>query len=289
MKSNGNAESVIQTEAWTLKHLARNTNLLDPEKVKHYIANVTITNTNTPISNSTKNKRVFCYDKFCQYNNIEWTKPKYRVEPKVPLIPTQANVESIINCSSRNYATIFTLLAEIGCSPTELHNTTHKDIDLDKGVISIRGTKGHASGKYKLKKATLEMVRKYLHTHPREHPFPKGHCQSQGWNKYRQRASEKLCKPELLNIALRNLRNYSGERFYKSLPIRDPIAVMRHLRHKKLETTMHYIRAIVLDFEEDEQYISRTSTTLEEDARLIENGFTYVTERDGTKLYRKRK
>jgi len=64
---------------------------------------------------------------------------------------------------------------------------------------------------------------------------------------------------------------------------------MRHLRHKKLETTMHYIRAIVLDFEEDEQYISRTSTTLEEDARLIENGFTYVTERDGTKLYRKRK
>ncbi len=169
MKNNGNAESVIQTVAWTLKHLARHTNLLDPEQVKHYIANATIANTTTPISNSTKNKRVFCYDKFCQYNNIEWTKPKYRVEPKVPLIPTQANVEAIINCSSRNYATIFTLLAEIGCSPTELHNTTHKDIDLDKGVVSIRGTKGHASGKYKLKKATLEMVRKYLLTHPCMH------------------------------------------------------------------------------------------------------------------------
>jgi hypothetical protein len=52
---------------------------------------------------------------------------------------------------------------------------------------------------------------------------------------------------------------------------------------------MHYIRAIVLDYEDDEQYISRTSKTIEEDAKLIEAGFQYVTERDGLKLYRKRK
>jgi len=90
-------------------------------------------------------------------------------------------------------------------------------------------------------------------------------------------------------IQLRNLRNYSGEQFYKNLPIRDPIALMQHFRHKKLETTMHYIRVIVIDYEEDEQYISQTSTTLEKDAGLIENGFQYVTERDGTKLFRKRK
>jgi hypothetical protein len=64
---------------------------------------------------------------------------------------------------------------------------------------------------------------------------------------------------------------------------------MRHLRHKKLETTMHYIRAIVLDYEEDEQYITRTAKTIEEDTKLIENGFQYVTERGGVKLYRKRK
>jgi hypothetical protein len=52
---------------------------------------------------------------------------------------------------------------------------------------------------------------------------------------------------------------------------------------------MHYIRAIVLDYEEDEQYITRTAKTIEEDTKLIENGFQYVTERDGVKLYRKRK
>jgi len=289
MKNNGNAESVIKTVEWTLKHLAHHTDLLNPEKVKQYIANATITNTKTPIASATKNKRLFCYDKFCKYNNIIWDKPRYRVERKTPLIPTPANVHAIINNSSRNFATVFTILAEIGCSPTELHNTTKKDIDAEKGFISITGTKGHASGNYKFKAHTAEMLRVYLRTHPQEQPFTAGHNQSQAWNKYRKRASQKLCKPELLKIQLRNLRNYSGERFYKSLPIRDPIAVMRHLRHKKLETTMHYIRAIVLDYEEDEQFISRTSKTIEEDARLIENGFQYVTERNGLKLFKKRK
>jgi hypothetical protein len=109
------------------------------------------------------------------------------------------------------------------------------------------------------------------------------------WQQFREKAYKKLHNAELRKIELRNLRNYTGERFYKSLPIRDPIVLMRHLRHKKLETTMHYIRAIVLDYEEDDQWISRTSTTIEEDAKLVESGFQYVTERDGTKLYRKRK
>jgi hypothetical protein len=109
------------------------------------------------------------------------------------------------------------------------------------------------------------------------------------WLQFREKAANKLHKPHLLNIALRNLRNYSGERYYKNLPIRDPIALMQHFRHKKLETTMHYVRAIILDYEEDDQWICRTSTTIEEDAKLIENGFQYVTERNGVKLYRKRK
>ena len=113
--------------------------------------------------------------------------------------------------------------------------------------------------------------------------------QSQMWYQFRAKAAEKLHKPQLLNIALRNLRNYSGERFYKNLPTRDPILLMQHFRHKKLERTMHYTRAIILDCEEDEQFISRISTTIQEDAKLIENGFQYVTERDGKKLFRKRK
>jgi hypothetical protein len=133
------------------------------------------------------------------------------------------------------------------------------------------------------------MLKEYLNKNPQEYPFPDPKIMGEAWRRTRNRVADNLKQPELKNIPLKNLRNYSGAQLYKSLPVRDPIAVMRHLRHKKLETTMHYIRAIVLDYEEDDQWISRTSTTIQEDQKLIDSGFQYVTERDGIKIYRKRK
>jgi integrase len=131
------------------------------------------------------------------------------------------------------------------------------------------------------------MLRVYLHQHPEEHPFPTSKEMSNIWRDTRLRTAKKLCKPELDKIPLKNLRNYSGAQLYLNSPVRDPIAVMRHLRHKKLETTMHYIRAIVLDAEEE--YTCRQATTKQEIADLIENGFQYVQTVDGTHFYRKRK
>lgn len=86
---------------------------------------------------------------------------------------------------------------------------------------------------------------------------------------------------------MKSLRNYSGAQLYYKLP--DPIAVMRHLRHKKLETTMHYIRGIAISGEEE--FICKAAATPQEAAALIEQGFQYVTGEyhDGGKLFRKRK
>ena len=291
IKSENNAltPTTVKHIEYALRQLAQHANLLDPEDVKQYIAHATTTKTNQPIAADTKNRLLYAYDKFCTYNNIQWTKPYYKVEEKTPLIPTTQNVEAIISNASKKYAPIFTILAEIGCSPSELSNVTRQDIDTEQGIIRIRGTKGHASGAYKLKTRTAEMLRHYLAKNPQEHTFPNSKAIRQVWIDTRRRTAKKLSRPELDQIPCKNLRNYSGATFYKNLPIRDPIAVMRHLRHKKLETTMHYIRAIVLDFNEDDQWICRTSTTLQEDSQLIENGFQFVTERDGTKLFRKRK
>jgi hypothetical protein len=96
-------------------------------------------------------------------------------------------------------------------------------------------------------------------------------------------------QPELANIQLRNLRNYSGAQFYNSMPIRDPVALMRHFRHKKLETTMHYIRAIILDLADD-NWISLITHSPEEGCKAIEKGYQLVRAINETKaIYRKRK
>jgi hypothetical protein len=129
------------------------------------------------------------------------------------------------------------------------------------------------------------MLRIYLATHKEEHPFPQSHSIGQVWRDTRERTAKKLCKPELNNIPLKNLRNYSGAQLYYKL--QDPIAVMRHLRHKKLETTMHYIRGITTGGEEE--YTCKTAKTIQEATTLIEQGFQYITEIDGFKLFRKRK
>ena len=44
----------------------------------------------------------------------------------------------------------------------------------------------------------------------------------------------------------------------------------------------------LINFENDD-YHCKTAKTLKEDQELIESGFEFVTERDGIKIYRKRK
>jgi hypothetical protein len=108
---------------------------------------------------------------------------------------------------------------------------------------------------------------------------------SEMWRRARDTASKNHNDPTLKTIPMKNLRNYSGAKLYYSLL--DPIAVMRHLRHKKLETTMHYLRGIVINGEEE--YTVKTATNIKEATELLEHGFTYIQEIDGIRLYRKRK
>ncbi len=249
--SSGMTDETIRHIGNTLTQLAQKTNLNDPITTGIFIRDIKHPKTQQPMNNATKNKYANAYKKYCIENGIQWNKPYYKVPENTPLIPTPKQIQAIIDNASENYVTVLTIESEIGCSPKELHQVTQDKINKEKGEISITGVKGHGSKNYKLKQPTKDLLLRYLATHPEEHPFPKPHSQTVMFSKFRERASRKLNDPELLKIDLRNLRNYSGERFYKSLPIRDPIAVMQHLRHKKLETTMHYIRAIVLDYEED--------------------------------------
>jgi hypothetical protein len=45
----------------------------------------------------------------------------------------------------------------------------------------------------------------------------------------------------------------------------------------------------LITFNESEEYTCKTAATIQEASNLIENGFEYVTEIDGTKLFKKRK
>ena len=57
--------------------------------------------------------------------------------------------------------------------------------------------------------------------------------------------------------------------------------------HKNVETTLIYTQ--LTNENDDEEYTCKTATNIKEATNLLENGFTYIQDIDGIKIYRKRK
>lgn len=61
---------------------------------------------------------------------------------------------------------------------------------------------------------------------------------------------------------------------------------MNLLRHKNIRNTLVYTHLV--NWENDD-YVCKVAKTVQEATALIENGFDYVTEVEGIRLFRKRK
>jgi len=67
---------------------------------------------------------------------------------------------------------------------------------------------------------------------------------------------------------------------------KDILHVMEMLGHRNIKTILIYTQLV--SFEGDDYHV-KASRMLEEVEELLKFGFEYVTERDGVKIYRKRK
>ena len=65
--------------------------------------------------------------------------------------------------------------------------------------------------------------------------------------------------------------------------------VMRHLRRKKIERTMHYIRALIPPTEEDMEWQHIIAHSLEEEGRAIDSNYILVRTINETTATQKRK
>jgi hypothetical protein len=221
----GKAKNTIRGFRHRLIQLSRFADLMNPEDVKSVIGF-------SKLSNSSKCSYALAYEWFAKTNGIQWQKPKYKWTLGTPIIPTTSQVERIISATTTKFATIFKLMAEIGVEGEELHQTHRSQFDSTQAIISIKGLKGHGSANYHLKQPLAEMLREYLARYQDDLPFPQPRAMSEMWRRARNTASKNHNDPTLKTIPMKNLRNYSGAQMYfKSA--NSPIAVMRHLRHKK--------------------------------------------------------
>jgi len=264
--------------------LGKNVNLHLPTDVERFIYSMNC-------KNVYKNKLFEAYERFCCANYICYVKPKKLKSEEFAInVPTEDRIDSIVACCGWVCTTVFNL-SKHGLRPDEIAKLTLRNIDLENGRIAVPTSKLGAQRTIQLQKVSADILRSYV-LRRRIHSIDKRLFGSAGkikenWRKYRQRAYEKFEDVELSKIRLYDLRHWFATMTY--IKTRDIFHVKYVLGHRRLENTLIYIHLAegLADFPGD--YTCEIAKTVQEAAKLIEQGFDYICDLDGVKLFRKRK
>jgi integrase len=282
MKRNAYEDTTIKATAKRLKHLQKNCNLRQPEEVKTFIAN-------KKCGNAFKETLIETYDILMRSIGQKWEKPFYARYDKLPKIPTEEHVNMLISQARPRMALILSMSRDLGSRPIELTWLKVADINLQNGNVSLTGAKHTVGRNGKLKPNTLEMLKQYItkkHLTLNEIIFPtESENISESYRKLRNNLARKLQDPTIKTIRLYDYRHFKASTEYHKT--KDLLYIKQLLGHKDLRTTLRYTQ--LLENLGSDEYHCKTAKTISEATQLIENGFEYVTEIDGTKLFKKRK
>jgi len=123
LKKEGYAESTILTRGRLIKILAnRGANLYDPDSVKTVIAN-------QPWSEGRKANAIKSYTNFLKMTGGTWTPPICRNVEKLPFIPTEAEIDSLVSACTRKISVFLQIMKETGMRCGEAWQLKWTDID----------------------------------------------------------------------------------------------------------------------------------------------------------------
>jgi len=278
LKKQGLKESTIYTYTRYLSTLKkREANLLDPESVKSVIAS-------QEWNDNTRSIAIKAYSKYLEVHGGKWIQPKVKQTRKLPFIPLERELDQLIGGAYRKMAAFLQLLKETGLRSGEVWRLEWTDVDFEARTLILNRPEKYGKPRMLEISSTLMAMLKSL---PREerHIFPGDlYVFRRTFRRYRKRMAQKLQNPRLNRITFHTFRHWRATMEYHRT--KDILHVMEMLGHRDIKTTLIYTQLV--SFEGDDYHV-KTSRTLEEDEELLKAGFEYVTEREGVKIYRKRK
>jgi len=282
MKNDGYCETTIYHTSRRLRMMVRHlgADIDNPEKVKEYIAEKTATN-------GYKENLADIYDRYVRYNGLNWQRPFYIRESQTPYVPTEEEINILINSSPLKYALILSILRDTGMRPIELERLRLKWIDFERSSINVATAKGGQGRTLQLKPQTAAMLKEYVGKHRfglNNRLFATVACMRRRFSTLKKNTATKLQRPELLRINLYSFRHFFGTMTYHKT--KDILYTQRQMGHRNIKNTLIYTHLIQFSSEE---FISKVAGTVEEACNLVEQGFEYVTEMDNVKIFRKRK
>ncbi len=280
MKKQGYAKTTVQTYVSIIKLLhKKNADLKDPESVKEVIFQ------QSTWGNGRKWNVVKAYTLFLKMQDLTWEKPRYKPIQKAPLIPTEKEIDQLIAGCSKQVATFLQVLKETGARRGEAFNLNWKDIDLATTQLTITPEKGSLPRQFRISTKLAGMIGTLSQRPGRIWQYANIDNLDKSFRRQKKRISFKLQNPKLLKIHFHLLRHWKATTEYAKT--KDLLYVQRLLGHRSMKTTLRYTQLIVLP--QNEEYICKVATTIEEAKKLIEAGFQYVTDHEDQKLFRKMK
>jgi integrase len=282
LKKRGNSPHTIKNVSKLLHLLDKHTDLDKPETVRGYLAQV-------DRRAGYKRNLTFAYNVYCLHYKIQWDKPIYYQNAKLPKIPQEKQIDMIKANSPEKLALAISISKDTGLRPVEAMRLRLRDVDITNQAIYPQTAKHGSARVLKIATETRQLLNLYLSKRDiANNDTIFGTWTSETYGKwfrhYRNKLAKKLNDATLKTIRLYDLRHFFATMLYHKT--KDIMYVKQQLGHRKLETTMVYTQLIHFH---DDNYTSAVANTVEKATKLIENGFEYVTEMEGLKLFRKRK
>jgi len=264
-----------------LNQVAKVANLNEPEQVKEWLRKA-------EWQNSTKIRFIDIYTGFLTFNHRTWNPPRYAPNAKLPFILTEEEIDALISGSAKTISTALQTLKETAMRIGELTYLKWIDIDAPHKTINITPEKGSNPRKLPISDKLIGM----LNTLPRIHGdnvFNR-HKQAlrENFDDQRKRIAERLNNPRLKQISFHTFRHWKATIEYHNT--KDIMHVRQMLGHKGVNNTLIYITLeSSIYLQTDEHFTCRIAYNEQEEAELIEAGFTHINNRDNLAFYRKRK
>jgi len=262
-----------------LRILGNRADLENPELVKDTIA------VHSSWSDAFKRNLSEAYRHYAEWRGLRFEKLVYKPVDKLPFIPTEAEIDSLIAGVGWKTSTVLQLLKETGARIGEVWNLKWADVDTERGIVTVTPEKGSYSRQLKISARLCALLSRLpKKAGPKVFGWASLDSFRREYEKQRKRLALKLNNPRLCEIRLHTFRHFKATMEYHKT--KDILHVQRVLGHRNILHTMVYTRLV--DWK-SEDFVCKTAKSLSEASSLIEAGFDSVTELDGVKLFRKRK
>lgn len=277
MAKQGYAEATITRRVRFLTTLSnRGADLNDPESVKLCISQQKVW------SPRTKAIAVETIDCLFKMTGKIWDRPNYKDRRKLPFIPSETELNSLIAGCNKKTACYLQLLKETGCRCGEAFMLEWEDFDFESKTVNITPEKQSEPRKLKISNQLIAMLDKLPN---KSKPFecsPRHFART--FRAQRKRIATKLGNPRILKIHFHTLRHwFATTQYYKT---KNLVYVQQALGHKSILNTQLYIQLVSFD---SDDYNSAVAQNIEEAQKLVEAGFEFVCDFEGKKLFRKQK